>query len=140
MSAAAPGAWATISCVAATTAAHSAAGSWVATSPSRTVVMGRAAAATSRPVSSTSATLAFVVPTSIPSAWVTPGGYRPPARSGRGGVSARVAFVAVALTRAGRTVVLVAVAAVLGRRGRDARRRGEVELQRARSVGDGELG
>ena len=45
-----------------------------ATSPSRTVVIGRAAAAISRPVSSTSATLAFVVPTSIPRAWSRRGG------------------------------------------------------------------
>ena len=68
------GAAAATSWTAPTTAAQSSAGSWVAISPSRTVVIGRAAAAISRPVSSTSATLALVVPTSIPSVCVTSGG------------------------------------------------------------------
>ncbi len=57
--------------IASTTADQSSSGSCSAISPSRTVVIGRAAEATSVPFSSTSATLAFVVPTSMPSACVT---------------------------------------------------------------------
>ena len=68
---AASGARVVTSWIASTTADQSSSGSCSAISPSRTVVIGRAAEATSVPFSSTSATLAFVVPTSMPSVCVT---------------------------------------------------------------------